>query len=78
MAKEATITMTAQLTAIERASDKDYEKTMERFGGDLDAWKQHIENGVKEFLREEGGFDDVNLSDLKIFLRDIPEEEVWE
>ena len=28
MAKEATITITAQLTAIERGSDKDYEKTI--------------------------------------------------
>lgn len=74
MAKEITITMNVQITAIDRLSDAQYAEACEASGYSIAAMKEKIEKNFKRFVLEEAPADDVIITDLKIFEMDKAED----
>ena len=78
MSKEITITMNAQITTIVSLNDveaKRADEYIERVGG-LEAWKVGVAEEVVDLIKTELPADDVIVSDVKWFERDIEDKEV--
>jgi hypothetical protein len=74
MPKEITITLNAQVTAIDRLTDEQYAEAVSNVGGNIENWKEKIRKNFAQFIKDEAPADDVVISDVKIFERDITEE----
>ena len=78
MSREVTITMNAQITTIMKFNEAEYDRAMEyvdKVGG-LDAWKKGLAGELDELIKTELPADDVIVSDVKWFERDIEDKEV--
>ena len=75
MPKEITITLNAQVTAIDRLTDEQYAEAVSNVGGNIENWKEKIRKNFAQFIKDEAPADDVVISDVKIFERDITEED---
>lgn len=78
MSREVTITMNVQITTIEQFDDAGFQKAkhyIDSVGG-LEAWKQGVARETSEMIKTELPADDVIVSDVKWFERDIEDKEV--
>lgn len=79
MSKEITITMNAQITASAKMDETQYNESMDYingFHGGLDGWKKSTAKEMSDFIKEEAQADDVVVTDVKVFIRDIEDKEV--
>lgn len=73
MSKEITITMNAQITTIMKFNEAEYDRAMEyveKVGG-LEAWKKGVAEELVDMVKTELPADDVVVSDIKWFEREV-------